>query len=72
MYEDQLKQFRARSIEKSLRAGVPAYILDEIRGEGVIRIRVDGGKERIVIVRGKAVVVTFDAHADCGEPHSWR
>ncbi len=29
MYEDQLKQFRARSIEKTLRAGLPAYIMDE-------------------------------------------
>lgn len=72
MYEDQLKQFRALSIEKTLRAGLPAYIMDEARGEGVIRIRVDGSKERIVIVRGKAVVVPFDAHADCGEPQSRR
>jgi hypothetical protein len=53
MYEDQLKQFSARSIEKTLRAGLPAYIMDEVRGEGVIRFRVDGVKERIVIVRGK-------------------
>ena len=64
MYEDQLKQFRARSIEKTLRAGLPAYVMDEGWGEGVIRFRVDGRKERIVIVRGKAVVEPFNARAD--------
>lgn len=65
MYEDQLKQFRARSVEKTLRAGLPAYIMDEVCGEGVIRFRVDGLKERIVIIRGKAVVEPFESRANC-------
>ncbi len=65
MYEDQLKQFRARSIEKTLRAGLPAYVLDEGWGEGIIRFRTDGVKERIVIVSGKAVVQPFEVGAGC-------
>lgn len=72
MYEDQLKQFSARSIEKTLRAGLPAYIMDEVRGEGVIRFRVDGVKERIVIVSGKAVIEPFETRSSCSGFSSWR
>ena len=65
MYEDRIKQFRTRAIEKTLRAGLPAYILDETSGEGVIRFRVDGVSERIVIVQSKAVVEPLDLRASC-------
>ncbi|WP_332683323.1 hypothetical protein [Bosea sp. (in: a-proteobacteria)] len=63
MYEEQMKQFRARAIEKTLRAGLPAYVMDEVWGEGVIRFRTDGVKERIIIVRGKAVVEPVECRA---------
>lgn len=60
MYEERIKQFRARAIEKALRAGLTAYVMDEETGEGIIRFRADGVKERIVMVRGKAVVETLN------------
>lgn len=63
MYEEQLKRFRTRAIEKTLRAGLPAYFFDEVCGEGVIRFRPDGVKERIVILHGKAVIQPVECRA---------
>jgi hypothetical protein len=70
MYEDRLEQFRNRAIEKALRAGLPAYILDEARGDGVIRIRPDGVEERIVVAHGLIVVQPVDCRSVPAKPQN--
>lgn len=63
MNQEKLQQFRKRSIEKALRAGLPAYFLDECEDEGVIRVRPDGAAERIVIQQGTAQIQPFECRA---------
>lgn len=63
MYHEKLKQFRRRSIEKALRAGLPAYFIDECFGDGVIRIRPDGAMERIVVQHGQARIKPFEVRS---------
>lgn len=63
MYHEKLKQFRKRSIEKALRAGLPAYFIDECEDEGVIRVKPDGAAERIVVLHGRAQVQPFECRA---------
>ncbi|CAN7621386.1 hypothetical protein [Bosea sp. LjRoot237] len=60
MYHEKLKQFRKRSIEKALRAGLPAYFIDECLGDGVIRIKPDGAMELIVVQQGQAQIKPFE------------
>lgn len=63
MYHEKLKQFRRRSIEKTLRAGLPAYFIDECFGDGVIRIKPDGVMERIVVQQGQAEIKPFECRS---------
>jgi hypothetical protein len=56
MYHEKLKDFRKRSIEKALRAGLPAYFIDECLGDGVIRVRPGGVADRIVVSQGQIQV----------------
>jgi len=63
MDHEKLKQFRRRSIEKALRAGLPAYFLDECDDDGVIRVKPNGAAERIVIDRGRAHILPFECRA---------
>lgn len=63
MDRDKLKQFRRQSIEKALRAGLPAYFIDECSGEGVIRVRPDGAMERIVVQQGRPEIRPFECRA---------
>jgi len=56
MYHERLKQFQRQSIEKALRAGLPAYFIDECRGSGVIRVKPDGAAERITVQQGRTQV----------------
>lgn len=63
MDQEKLKQFRKRSIEKALRAGLPAYFIDECEEEGVIRVRPDGAAERIVVLQGQAQIQPFECRA---------
>jgi hypothetical protein len=63
MDQEKLKQFRRRSIEKALRAGLPAYFLDECDDDGVIRVKPNGAAERIVIEQGRAQVLPFECRA---------
>lgn len=63
MNQEKLQQFRRQSIEKALRAGLPAYFLDECEDEGVIRVRPGGAAERIVIQQGRAQVEPFQCRA---------
>ena len=60
MYHEKLKQFRKRSIQKALTAGLPAYFIDESIGSGVIRVKPDGAMEHIVIQQGHATVQPVD------------
>lgn len=60
---EKLKQFRKQSIEKALRAGLPAYFIDECADEGVIRVKPDGAAERIVILQGRAQIKPFECRA---------
>jgi len=63
MNQEKLQQFHRQSIEKALRAGLPAYFLDECEDEGVIRVRPGGAAERIVIQQGRAQVEPFQCRA---------
>ena len=54
MDQEKLKQFRKQSVEKALRAGLPAYFLDECADDGVIRIKPDGIVERTIVQQGRA------------------
>ena len=63
MNQEKLQQFRRQSIEKALRAGLPAYFLDECEDEGVIRVRPGGTAERIVIQQGRAQIEPFECRA---------
>lgn len=63
MYPDKLKQFRKRSIEKALRAGLPAYFIDECADDGVIRVKPDGVAERIVVLQGQAQIRPFECRS---------
>ena len=63
MDHEKLKQFRQQSIEKALRAGLPAYFIDECDDEGVIRVKPDGAAERIVVLQGRAQIQPFECRA---------
>jgi hypothetical protein len=63
MDQEKLKQFRRQSIEKALRAGLPAYFLDECDDDGVIRVKPNGAAERIVIQQGQVQVQPFECRA---------
>lgn len=63
MEQEKLRQFRKRSIEKALRAGLPAYFIDECDDEGVIRVKPDGAAERIVVLQGQAQIQPFECRA---------
>jgi hypothetical protein len=63
MYQEMLKQFRKRSIEKTLKAGLPAYFIDESLGEGVIRIKPDGAMDRITVQQGRQQIKPFECRA---------
>jgi hypothetical protein len=63
MDHEKLKQFRRRSIEKALRAGLPAYFLDECDDDGVIRVKPNGAAERIVVQQGQVQVQPFECRA---------
>jgi hypothetical protein len=63
MDQEKLKQFHRRSIEKALRAGLPAYFLDECDDDGVIRVKPSGAAERIVIQQGQAQILPFECRA---------
>jgi hypothetical protein len=60
MDQENLKQFRRQSIEKALRAGLPAYFLDECDDDGVIRVKPNGAAERIVIQQSQAQILPFE------------
>lgn len=63
MNQEKLKQFRKRSIDKALRAGLAAYFIDECEDEGVIRVKPDGVAERIIILQGQAQIQPFECRA---------
>ena len=63
MDREKLKQFRKRSIDKALRAGLAAYFIDECQDEGVIRVKPDGAAERIVVQQGQVQVQPFECRA---------
>lgn len=63
MNPDKLRQFRRQSIEKALRAGLPAYFIDECSGDGVIRVKPDGAMERIVVQQGRPEITPFACRA---------
>lgn len=63
MDHEKLKQFRKRSIDKALRAGLAAYFIDECQDEGVIRVKPDGAAERIVVQQGRVQVQPFECRA---------
>ena len=63
MYHERLKTFQKQSIEKALRAGLPAYFLDECQGDGVIRVKPGGAAERIVVQHGRAQIEPFECRA---------
>jgi len=63
MDHERLKQFQRQSIQKALRAGLPAYFIDECRDDGVIRVKPDGAAERIIVQQGRAQVEPFACRA---------
>ncbi|MGX1788370.1 hypothetical protein ACWIGM_16595 [Bosea sp. NPDC055332] len=63
MDTEKLKQFRKQSIEKALRAGLPAYFLDECADDGVIRVKPNGVAERIVVLQGQARISPFECRS---------
>lgn len=63
MDQEKFKQFRKQSIDKALRAGLPAYFIDECQGEGVIRVKPDGAAERIIVLQGQAQIQPFECRA---------
>jgi hypothetical protein len=50
-YEERLEQFRRREIERTRRAGLSAYILND--DGSVLRISPDGTKDLIVVRLGQ-------------------
>jgi hypothetical protein len=62
-YEERLEQFRRREIERTRRAGLSAYILNE--DGSVLRISPEGKKELIVAQGGCRQVVPVECAGAC-------
>jgi hypothetical protein len=63
----KLMRYQQRSVERTHRACVPAYLLDE--DESVIRIWPDGLVERIIVEEGRGTVRALNQHR-CDLRHS--
>lgn len=62
-YEERLEQFRSREIERTRRAGLSAYILNE--DGSVLRIAPDGKQELIVVRLGQRHVFQVEHAGTC-------
>jgi hypothetical protein len=56
-HAEALRTMGQRAIEQANKAGAPAYFMDSRLGDGIIRQMPDGALERVVLERGKFVVV---------------
>jgi hypothetical protein len=61
---DEIKTGAARAIEEAKKAGAPAYYMDPVLGEGIIKEMPDGTRHRIKLIQGEDVVIeTFGPKA---------
>lgn len=58
IYEERLRQFRRREIERTRQAGLSAYVLNE--DGSVLRISPEGKKELIVVRGGRREVMPVE------------
>lgn len=62
-YEERLEQFRRREIERTRRAGLSAYVLNE--DGSVLRISPEGKEELILVQGGRRQVVPVECAGAC-------
>jgi|GEM_PF-1688155 len=56
-HAEALRTMGERAIEQANKAGVPAYFMDASLGDGIIRQMPNGTLQRVVLERGRFVVV---------------